>query len=51
MPKFRMRLKELHSDGGESPLNGLNVRNDAEFLLPGLCLKQAEALAFSNRFP
>jgi hypothetical protein len=46
-----MWLKELNSDGGESALDGFNVRNDAEFPLPGLCLKQAEALAFSNRFP
>jgi hypothetical protein len=51
MPKFRMWLKELNSDGGESAFNGLNVRDYAEFLLPGLCLKQAKALAFSNSFP
>jgi hypothetical protein len=51
MPKFRMWLKELNSDGGESAFDGLNVRDNVEFLLPGFCLKQAEALAFSNRFP
>jgi len=51
MPKFRMRLQELDSHGGESALDGLNVRNDAEFLVPGLYLQQAEALALSNRFP
>jgi hypothetical protein len=51
MPEFRMWLKELNSDGGEPAFNGLNVRDNTEFLLPGLCLKQVEALAFSNRFP
>jgi hypothetical protein len=51
MPEFRVWLKELDSHRSESAFNGLNVGDNAEFLLPSFCLEKAESLAFSNRFP
>ena len=39
MPKFRLWLQETDSHSGESVIKRLNVRDDAERLLPRFCLE------------